>query len=144
MIRFARAFIQALSLTLRGRSPTSPRYRPLQAWIAAGLALQTRAERVAAAESLDLTALELKLDGRMTSLASALAMTRHNLAEEYPRLIRLDDPHSMTVVQASNLNDQYRIGQFAESDLIASAALRRALNELNAHLQNLPTISDDL
>lgn len=140
MIRFARAFVQALHLTLRGRSLTPPRYRPLEAWIAAGLPALARAEGAAAAE---LTTLELKLDGRVTSLHSALAMTRHNLTEVYPRLIRLDDPHSMTVIQSSNLNDQYRIGQFAASEMIASAELRGALEELNAHLLNLPAISVD-
>ena len=144
MIRFVRAFFQALSLTLRGESLTPARYRPLEAWMARGLAALERAEGAAAAEAIDLATLTLKLDGRATSLESAMAMTRHNLAEVYPRLIRLDDPHSMTVVQSSNLNDQYRISQFAESDLIASAALRSALAALNAHLLNLPALSSDL
>ena len=138
MLRFARAFIQALRLTLRGESLTPAHYRPLEAWIEAGLVKLTQAERIAADERVDLSALRLKLDGRPTSLELSLRMLRHNLTEEYPRLIRLDDPHSMTVVQSSNLNDQYRIAQFAEDDAISSAALRRALDELNAHLRNLP------
>ncbi len=141
MMRFTRAFLQALRLTLRGESPIPARFWPLEAWIGDGLTLLDRAERAAASDSVALAALELKLDGRMTSLESALAMARHNLTEVYPRLIRLDDPHSMTVVQSSNLNDQYRLSQFAESDLIASAALRRALEDLNAHLLNLPAMS---
>lgn len=140
MIRFARAFLQALRLTLRGESLSPVRFRPLEAWIGDGLTLLDQAERAAAAEGIDLAALELKLDGRPTSLDTALLMLRHNLIEEYPRLIRLDDPHSMTVVQSSNMNDQYRVGQFAESDAISSAALRRALQDLNAHLLKLPAI----
>lgn len=140
MIRFARAVIQALRLTLRGETLTPAHYRPLEAWIETGLTKLERAEQVAAAERVDLSALQLKLDGRPTSLDITLKMLRHNLTEEYPRLIRLDDPHSMTVVQSSNLNDQYRISQFAESDAISSAALRRALAELNDHLPNLPAV----
>lgn len=140
MLRFARAFIQALRLTVRGESLTPAHYRPLEAWIEAGLVKLKRADRIAAAERVDLSALRLKLDGRPTSLELSLRMLRHNLTEEYPRLIRLDDPHSMTVVQSSNLNDQYRIAQFAQDDAISSAALRRALDELNAHLRNLPAI----
>ena len=140
MIRFARAFIQALRLTLRGESLTPAHYRRLEDWIATGMTLLVDAERVAAAAKVDPAALRLKLDGRQTSLETSLAMLRHNLAEEYPRLIRLDDPHSMTVVQSSNLNDQYRIGQFAAADAISSPALRRALDELNEHLLNLPVI----
>ena len=140
MIRFARAFIHALRLTLRGESLTPPHYRALEDWIAKSMTLLDNAERAAAAANIDPAALRLKLDGRQTSLETSLAMLRHNLAEEYPRLIRLDDPHSMTVVGSSNLNDQYRIGQFAAAEVISSPALRRALAELNEHLLNLPAI----
>ncbi|MCY3978951.1 MAG: hypothetical protein OXG23_12700 [Chloroflexi bacterium] len=140
MIRFARAFIQALRLTLRGESHAPPHFRALEDWIATSMTLLDAAERAAAAAKVDAAALRLKLDGRQTSLETSLAMLRHNLLEEYPRLIRLDDPHSMTVVQSSNLNDQYRIGQFAAAAAISSPALRRALAELNEHLQNLPAV----
>ena len=119
---------------------TPAHFRPLETWIRDGLTLLEQAERAAAAEGAGLAALELKLDGRPTSLATTLEMLRHNLREEYPRLIQLDDPYSMTVVQSSNLNDQYRVGQFAQHNAISSAALRRALAELNAHLLNLPSI----
>lgn len=141
MIRFARAFAQALRLTLLRQTPAPAHYRPLQAWMRQSLALLDQAERLATTESLDASALRLKLDGRMTSLSTALKMLRHNLTEAYPRLIRLDDPHSMTVLQSSNMNDQYRIARFAASDQIASAALRQALNALDAHLHNLPAIN---
>ncbi len=142
MIRFARAFIQALRLTLRGESLTPTRYRPLEAWIEAGLGLLAGAEQAAALERVDLAALQLKLDGRPTSLETTLKMLRHNLVEEYPRLIRLDDPHSMTVLRSSNLNDQYRVSQFAEIDAISAPPLRQALKDLNAHLLNLPAIEE--
>ena len=140
MIRFARAFLQALRLTLRGESLTPAHYRSLEAWIELSLASLARAERAAAAEGIDLAALQLKLDGRPTSLDTTMKMLRHNLTEEYPRLIRLDDPHSMTVVQSSNMNDQYRVSQFASVDALSASALRQALAELNEHLQNLPAI----
>lgn len=132
--------MQALRLTLRGESLTPSHFRPLEKWIMDGLTLLDQAERAAAADHIDLVALQLKLDGRPTSLDTALKMLRHNLTEEYPRLIRLDDPHSMTVVQSSNLNDQYRVGQFAAADTTSSAALRRALADLDAHLRNLPDV----
>ena len=140
MLRFARAFIQALRLTLRGESLTPAHFRSLEAWNEAGLTKLNRAEQAAVAERVDLAALRLKLDGRPTSLELALQMLRHNLTEEYPRLIRLDDPHSMTVVQSSNLNDQYRIAQFAESESISSPVIapgagrvERALAEFAVH-----------
>ena len=138
MMRFLRAFIQALRLTLRGEDITPAHYRPLQAWIAEGLRLLTALE--AARGECDLEALTLKLDGRQTSLARSIAMIRHNLVNEYPRLMRLDDPFSMMVVQSSNFNDQYRLGEFLAAELSVSADLRRALAALNEHLQGLPQI----
>ncbi len=137
MIRFLRALTQALRLTLRGESLTPARYRPLETWIARGLELVKQAENAAAAQRLDLAALQLKLDGRPTSLERTLQMVRHNLVNEYPRLIRLDDAFSMTVVNASNMNDQYRVSQFLEVVGIPPQT-RAALAALDAHLQNLP------
>ncbi len=137
MMRFLRALPQALRLTLKGESLTPRHYRPLEIWIARGLELLQRAERSAATEGLDLAALQLKLDGRPTSLERALQMVRYNLVDEYPRLIRLDDAYSMMIVNASNLNDQYRVAQFLALDAIPAEA-RSALAALEAHLRALP------
>lgn len=137
MTRFIRALLQALRLTLRGESLPPRHFRPLEAWIARTLDLLNEAERAAAAQRLDLAALQLKLDGRPTSLERTLQMLRHNLVNEYPRLIRLDDAFSMMVVNASNMNDQYRVSAFlAGSELPAEA--RAAIAALDAHLQSLP------
>ena len=140
MMRFARAFLQALRLTLRGESLTPAHYRPLEAWIADGMSLLQEVNNEVDAGRIESASLRLKLDGRMTSLESTLGMVRHNLVNEYPRLIRLDDPYSLTVVQSSNMNDQYRVGQFAAADAISSADARRALDDLHQHLLNLPAI----
>ena len=141
MMRFLRALAQALRLTFKGETPTPPHYRPLQTWIARGLALVGQAEKAAAAQRLDTAGLQLKLDGRPISLERTLQMVRHNLVNEYPRLISLDDAFSMTVVNASNMNDQYRVSQFlARSEL--SAEVRAALATLDAHLQTLPQPPD--
>ena len=140
MMRFARAFLQALRLTLRGESLTPAHFRPLEAWIDEGMSLLQQVNNAVDAERIECASLQLKLDGRMTSLESTLGMVRHNLVNEYPRLIRLDDPYSLTVIQSSNMNDQYRVGQFAAAEAISSAGLRRALDDLHEHLLNLPTI----
>ncbi len=142
MMRFLRALTKALSLTLKGESLTPPHYRPLEAWIARGLELLGRAESAAAGPGVDAAALQLKLDGRPTSLERTLQMLRHNLVNEYPRLIRLDDAYSMTVVSASNMNDQYRVAQFLALDTIP-AETRSALAALDAHLQALPQLERD-
>lgn len=140
MMRFLRAFSEALRLTLRGETPAPAHYRPLAEWSAAGLRKLDTARAAAEADGLDLTQIALKLDGRPTSLEQTLQMLRHNLVDEYPRLMRLDDPYSMLVVQSSNMNDQYRLSQFLAQDAVQSKALRRALQELEAHLRELPAI----
>ncbi len=140
MMRFLRAFFQALRLTLRGETLTPPHFRPLEDWITTGLDLADRVNAAAASERVDLSALQLKLDGRPTSLERSLQMVRHNLVNEYPRLIRLDDSYSMAVVQSSNMNDQYRVGQFLLASELTSETLRSALAALNTHLLNLPQI----
>ena len=137
MMRFLRALTQALRLTLTGESLTPARYRPLEAWIARGLKLLEQVESAATAQHLDLAVLQLKLDGRPTSLERTLQMAQHNLVNEYPRLIRLDDAYSMMVIGASNMNDQYRVAQFLEVEEIP-AETRAALAALDAHLQALP------
>ena len=48
MIRYTRAVIQALRLTLRGESLSPARFRPLEAWIAQTLKLLAQAEKAAA------------------------------------------------------------------------------------------------
>lgn len=140
MMRFFRALGRALWLTMRGQTLTPARYRPLERWNAAGLRLVAQVYAAAERERIELDALQLKLDGRPTSLARSLQMVRHNLVNEYPRLLRLDDPYSMTVVQSSNLNDQYRVAQFLEAELAGAADLRQALDDLNEHLRELPQI----
>ena len=140
MIKFLRAFWQALRLTLRGETLTPTHFHPLEIWIEAGLGKLTAVFETAEADAVDLDALQLRIDGRMTSLERTLQMARHNLVNEYPRLIRLDDPYSMMVVQSSNMNDQYRVSQFLAADVIQSEALKRALADLDTHLLTLPSI----
>ena len=143
MMRVVRAFFGALALTLRGQSPTPSHYAPLENWIDG--ASRRLAEVIARSDALGIdaggrAAIALKLDGRETSLDQTLRMLRHSLVNEYPRLMRLDDAFSMMVVQSINMNDQYRVSQFAASELIQAPELRRSLAALDAHLQRLPTI----
>ena len=82
MIRFLRVLTEALRLTLRGETLTPARYRPLEVWIARGLELLQQVERTTAAQRVDPAALQLKLDGRPTSLERTLQMVRHNLVND--------------------------------------------------------------
>ena len=139
LMRRLRAFLRAAQIALQG---TPPRFRPLERWM--NECLRKVARVIAAADVHDAQPddIQLKLDGRMTSLEQTLDMVRHNMRDVYPRLIRLNDPHVMLVVQSSNMNDQYRVSQFAASDLIASHELKQALAALHQHLLDLPPIGN--
>ena len=143
MMRIIRAFFKALQMTIQGETIAPTHYKPLEAWINAGL--QTLAIVFTTADTNGLSQdkreqIKLKLDGRMTSLEQTLQMVRHNWITEYPKLIQLDDPYTMMVVQSSNMNDQYRVSKFAITDDISSTEVKQALEALNEHLMSLPTI----
>ena len=143
MMRMIRAFIKALQMTIRGETIAPSHYLPLEAWIDAGLQMLAHIFITADTHGLPLEKreqLKLKLDGHMTSLEHSLQMVRHNWINEYPKLIQLDDPYTMMVIQSSNMNDQYRVSQFAIADELASDEVKQALERLNQHLMNLPTI----
>lgn len=143
MLRYARAFVKALQMTINGESITPSYYQPLEEWIDRGL--QQVALVLTSADANGLSSerrqsIKLKLDGHMTSLEQTLQMVRHNLIAEYPKLIQLDDPYTMMVIQSSNMNDQYRVSQFAVTEEITSPEVKAALETLSEHLMNLPTI----
>lgn len=144
MMRAARALARALYMSLRGESIAPAHYQALEAWMdAVGSELSTVIKSADAAgfDQYRRQNLQLKLDGRLTSFEQTLEMIRHNLQNEYPRLIRLDDRYSMMVVGAINMNDQYRVGRFLEDSLIKDGPLRQALESLNERLLNLPEIA---
>lgn len=143
MSRAIRAFFLALKMALRGESLAPAHFQPLTDWMDAvesqlALVLDTADEY--GLDQDQRQALRLKLDGRLTSLEQSLQMLRHNLKNEYPRLIRLNDGYSMVVVQSINMNDQYRVSRFLEAGFIESQPLRQALEDLNERLLNLPQI----
>lgn len=143
MMRPIRAFVKALQMTLKGETITRSHYQPLEAWIDAGLGMLASVITTADANGLpqeQRTQIKLKLDGHMTSFEQTLQMVRHNWINEYPKLIRLDDPYTMMVVQSSNMNDQYRVGRFATAEEITSLEVKTSLEALNEHLMNLPTV----
>jgi len=142
-MRYVRAFVKALQMTLNGESVAPSHYKPLEDWINVGM--QQLAVIITTADANGLTlaqrqVIKLKLDGRMTSLEQTLQMVRHNFMNEYPKLIQFDDSYTMMVIQSSNMNDQYRVSQFAFADDITSPEVKLVLETLSEHLMNLPTV----
>lgn len=140
---YGRALIGALRLTLQGQTLTARPgvYPPLAAWAAAGVQLVDAVFMAADAAGLDTAVrqqIRLRLDGRPISMQVILAAVRHNLAQEYPLLLREKLEHQLTAIYAFNLNDQYRVGALIEL-LNTYPAVVTALNALHNHLNTIPT-----
>lgn len=143
LVRYGRAFLKALELTLRGEAiepPPTP-YPHIQSWVDDGLQLVEAAFRVCEQHGLDEAQrqqITLHLDRRDISMQTILAAVQHNMLREYPLLLRTPIEHNLTALHALNLNDQYRVGQLAALESLPPA-VRSAVQSLAAHIQHVPT-----
>lgn len=135
--RYARAFMTALRMTMRGET-FAPPHPNLTNWTARTIVLVDTVFTTANANGLNLAArkaLVLHIDRRDVSMESILGTVRHHAAEEYPYLLRRDPGHGLLAIRASNLNDSYRIERLCEQ---TSGAVRSALESLGHHLDTIP------
>jgi hypothetical protein len=140
---YVRAFVGALRLTLRGQTPPPalPRYPQLSQWAAQGLRLTAAAFAAAEAAGLDDSARRqrrLRLEGRDISMHTILAAARHNLSEEYPRLLGEKLAYNLTALYAFNMNDHFRLSRLAET-LDDAPAVQQAIHDLAQHLAAVPS-----
>lgn len=137
MFKAIRAFFVALMMTLRGQ--TSPqRHGALWAWVQQAEQLVDAVYHAADKNGLDeerRKAITVKVDGRARSMESILGTVRFHLREEYPYVLKRETEHSLTAIQASNLNDHYAALRLSESAEVG--AVRAALESLSAHLESL-------
>jgi hypothetical protein len=139
MIKTIRAFFVALGMTLRGQTPPPRRHAALWAWIQQAERLIEAAYQAAQQGGLDDSrrkSITVKVDGRARSMESILGTVRFHLREEYPYLLKNETEHSLTAIQASNLNDHYAVLRLSES--AEAGGMRAALESLAAHLESLP------
>lgn len=140
--RYARAFITALRMTLRGETFVQP-YPALTGWMARTVVLVDGIFTAANANGLDLAArksMVLPIDRRDVSMESILGTVRHHAAAEYPYLLRNDPGHGRLAIRASNLNDSYRVERLCEQ---TSGTVRSALEALVQHLDAVPNESPE-
>lgn len=138
MIRYLRAFLKALWLTLRGQTPTRP---PLAVWAEQTIRLTTQVIQVAETHGLDQAARKgrkLRIEGRDLSMDTILMTVLFHAREEYPYLLKNQDGHSLLAIQSSNVNDVFWLSRLEET--IEPAPLRAPLQALIAHLKALPAV----
>jgi hypothetical protein len=137
--RYLRAFGLALKLTLRGQTlplPVRERYPQLAAWWAGTVERIETVEQTAKASGVDMAALTIRVDKRDTSMATIIAAVRYHAEQEYPYLLRQDDPYNPITLSAINLNDRYLLMRLAEQ---VAEPVKAAVETLRTHLEELPT-----
>jgi hypothetical protein len=142
MMRYIRAFFQALAMTLRGETPPPRPYARLHAWIEEGethvKAVYTAAKE-AGYDAAKRKATNLKLDGRDTTMETILNVVAFHMREEYPHLLTNLTDHSITAIYAANMNDQYNIARLSTHDTLQNAPdLQARIAALSAHLNDIP------
>jgi hypothetical protein len=144
-MRYVRAFFGALWLTLQGKiytPPTPPsKYPKLDEWLRVAEQRLITVFRIADKQGITedkRKTIKLVLDRRDITMETILQSVQHNLAREYPLLIKTEYDHTLTTLYALNLNDQYRVSQLQNASEIANTPLQNAVFALAEHLKNIP------
>jgi hypothetical protein len=140
MMRYIRAFWQALQMTLRGETLESPqerRYPRLFDWLTQTRKQLAEVNRQAQQHNYDQAALTVHVDGRDMSMETILGGVRYHLYEEYPYLLANLTEHSITAIYASNLNDRYWVMTLAQVETLPPP-LQDAVSALSTQLDAIP------
>jgi hypothetical protein len=146
MMRYIRAFFQALAMTIRGEKPLSAgerRYPQLAGWLQTAQTNVDAVYRALEQANMDMRARRqttVKVDGRETNIDALLGTVRYHLHEEYPYMLRHLTEHSLTGIYASNLNDQYWLAKILEAATLPDPVVV-PLQTLQEHLTAIPPSS---
>ncbi len=139
VMRYLRAFVTALRMTLRGEAPPSSPHAPLLAWMKRAAELADAALAAAEASGLDQAARRqrtLAAEGRRTNMETILASVKFHAAEEYPHLMSSGSQTGISAIYATNLNDRFLASRLF--DTLDAGALREAIGQLVSHLDSIP------
>lgn len=135
--RYARAFLIALRMTLRGETLPAPD-APLRDWIAQGLMRVEQVETLAARQQIDMAQVVLHLDMRDLRMSTIVGTVHHHLTQDYPLLLRTPSAQSLNLLYASNLDDHYRVSRLESAPELAGTPVQNAVAALAAHLEAVP------
>lgn len=140
-MRILRAFWIALRLTASGKPIVTDPYPPLSNWLSVGRARLATVYRTAEAHQWDEArqkAIVLRMAGRDLSMWVILAQIQYHFEQVYPRLMRTPDPHQLTVIYASNMDDSTRLEGLLALAALQDGPLYGVLQDLSAHLAAIP------
>lgn len=132
MIRYVRAFVTAVRLTLRGEQAPNAEIRD---WLDTTARLIDTVERTTTVKPESVV---LRIEGRDMSMARILAAVRYHVTEEYPYLLRHPTEHDFTAIYASNMNDQFWLTKLETAPELQDARIKAAITALRQHLDSIP------
>lgn len=135
MIRYVRAFVTALRLTLRGEEAPQA---PWQRWLAA---TARHIEAIERSAGPDVDKVVLRIEGRDMSMAHILDAVRYHVTEEYPYLLHNPTEHTLMALQASNVNDHFWLMKLEAAPELQNTPALAAVTALRQHLEALPSSS---
>lgn len=145
MLRYARAFVLAVKLTLRGESAPPPPYAPLRRWTEQVQAQVAAVYRAADQHGLDRAARQqivIKADGREMTMQVILDGVAYHASQEYPYLLRDLTEHSVTAIYASNMNDQFYVASLQNAEALQESPVLAAVASLAEQLRAIPPSTD--
>ena len=143
LVRYLRALVSAIKLTLRGEQLVPSHQSLLSQWMKRSAELVAAALEVAEAEGLDQAARRKRTftaEGRRTNMDTILTSVRFHALEEFPHLLSNFSQTSLTAIYATNVNDRFLISKLF--DTLEAGVLREAVGKIASHLESIPPIQN--
>ncbi|MCU0463813.1 MAG: hypothetical protein MUF38_04515 [Anaerolineae bacterium] len=141
MMRYLRAFVGALKMTLRGEAPPPAPTSPLREWMGETLRRTDALLKACEASGMDEAARKAVVqvvEGRRVNLNTVLLTIRFHAAQEYPTLLSSVNNQALGALYGSNTNDHFLLMRFlSRLDKPEIVAAAQALIE---HLASVPSV----
>jgi hypothetical protein len=139
--RYARAFVTALRMTIRGQQPPGLRHPELYAWIRQMGVLVAELDTAITQVRLDKKAVTVRLDGRPLTLERVLQIFQYHAAQEFPSLLNTSGGRRFNIgaIHATNMNNRFWLILLREEKQLQQPTVQAALARLAEHLDTIPT-----
>lgn len=141
MMRYLRAFVGALKMTLRGETPPPAPTAPLRQWVDETVRRTDNLIKACDAAGMDEAARKAVVqvvEGRRVNLNTVLLTIRFHAAQEYPTLLSSANDQALGALYGSNTNDHFLLMRFlSRLDTPETLAAAQALID---HLASVPSV----
>jgi hypothetical protein len=144
VMRYVKAFFQALWMTARGQQPAPRPDAPLRAWMDRTQRLADTLTTAADGVGVDKRARQAarqRIEGREVSAETILSTVRYHAAQEYPYLLQHPAANTLTTIYANNMNDVFLLRKLESYPAFQQhPKLQQTLQALLQHLEAAPKV----